>query len=76
MRGVVHGVNVDTSHFTGNYPSHCSIEAVDMARRPAAIACTRCEGAPWTTLLEKSVLRGNGDNFFRSPIAGRGPTCG
>lgn len=21
-------------------------------------------GAPWTTLLEKSVLRGNGDNFF------------
>ena len=29
MRGIVHGVNVDTSHFTGNYPSHCSIEAVD-----------------------------------------------
>src|SRR3990170_8703574 len=28
MRGIVHGVNVDTSHFTGNYPSHGSIEAV------------------------------------------------
>src|SRR6186997_1531023 len=32
MRGIVHGVNVDTSHFTGNYPSHCSIEALDSPR--------------------------------------------
>src|SRR5215210_3623313 len=31
MRGVVYGVNVDTSHFTGNYPSHCSLEALDVA---------------------------------------------
>ena len=63
MRGVVHGVNVDTSHFTGNFPSHCSIEAVDLARglRPSMHAA---DGAPWTTLLEKSVLRGNGDNVF------------
>ena len=29
LRGVVHGVNVDTRFFTGNYPSHCSIEAAD-----------------------------------------------
>jgi allantoicase len=63
MRGVVHGVNVDTSHFTGNYPSHCSIEAVDIAGDPKRpIHAT--EGAPWATLLEKSALRGNGDNFF------------
>ena len=74
MRGVVHGINVDTSHFTGNYPSHCSIEAVDMfthrspkgeggagTLRPSIYAT---EGEPWTTLLEKSALRGNGDNFF------------
>ena len=69
-RGVVHGVNVDTSHFTGNYPSHCSIEAVDMPSgvKPALHAI---EGAPWTTLLEKSALRGNGDNLF--PISDRRP---
>ena len=30
MRGVVHGVNVDTQPFTGNFPSHCSIEALDV----------------------------------------------
>src|SRR6188508_3214456 len=59
MRGVVRGVNVDTSHFTGNYPSHCSIEAVDMpgGLRPSAYAA---DGAPWTTILEKTALRGNG----------------
>ena len=70
MRGSVHGVNVDTSHFTGNYPSHCSIEAVDIAGRlkPSMHAT---EGAPWTTLLEKTMLRGNGDNVFA--IADRRP---
>jgi allantoicase len=62
MRGVVHGVNVDTSHFTGNYPSHCSIDAVDTAslRRSAY----GVDGEPWTELLPQSALRGNGDNFF------------
>lgn len=70
MRGVVHGVNVDTSHFTGNFPSHCSIEAVDMPSgvKPSMHAV---EGAPWTTILEKSVLRGNGENLFA--IADRRP---
>ena len=62
-RGIVHGVNVDTSFFTGNFPSHCSIEALDSPRgvKPSVYAT---EGAPWTTLLEKSELRGNGENLF------------
>src|SRR5436190_15721237 len=63
MPGVVHGVNVDTSHFTGNYPSHASIEAVDM---PAGVkpSLHAVEGPPWTTILEKSELRGNSDNLL------------
>jgi allantoicase len=70
MRGIVHGVNVDTSHFTGNYPSHCSIEAVDM---PAGIkpSLHAVDGAPWTRLLEKTALRGNGENLL--PISDRRP---
>ena len=28
MRGVIRGVNVDTSFFTGNYPAECSIDAL------------------------------------------------
>jgi allantoicase len=63
MRGRIRGLNVDTSHFTGNYPSHCSIDAVDTARPLSRVLCA-AEGAPWTTLLEKSALRGDGDNFF------------
>jgi allantoicase len=56
-------VNVDTSHFTGNFPSHCSIEALDVPGgvKPSLHAV---EGAPWVTILEKSELRGNGDNFI------------
>jgi len=29
MRGRVRGVNIDTSFFTGNFPSHASIDAID-----------------------------------------------
>jgi allantoicase len=63
MRGVVHGVNVDTSHFTGNFPSHCSIEAVDMVRGLKS-SMHAVEGTPWTTILEQTALRGNGDNLL------------
>jgi allantoicase len=70
MRGIVHGVNVDTSHFTGNYPSHCSIEAVDMARGLTS-SMHAVEGPPWTTILEKTALQGNGDNLLA--IADRRP---
>jgi allantoicase len=70
MRGIVHGVNVDTSHFTGNYPSHCSIEAVDMPRGLKA-SLHAVNGEPWATILEKSALRGNGENLLA--IADRRP---
>jgi len=73
MRGVVRGFNVDTSHFTGNYPSHCSIDAIDSARVPAPYVC-EAEGAPWFTLVPKSPLRANGDNFLAvGPIGPLGP---
>jgi allantoicase len=63
MRGIVHGVNVDTRHFTGNYPSHCSIDAID-ATEPLSPAMHAVEGAPWSPLLPQSPLGGNGDNLF------------
>jgi allantoicase len=63
LRGVVHGVNVDTRHFTGNYPSHCSIDALDASGRVKA-AAYGLEGAPWTTILPTSELHGDGDNLL------------
>ena len=41
MRGVVRGVNVDTSFFTGNFPSHCSIDAIDATPKLAAVFVAR-----------------------------------
>jgi allantoicase len=63
MRGVIRGVNVDTSYFTGNFPSHCSIDAIDSGRTLSAAVCA-AEGAPWTTLLQRTELRGNAENIF------------
>jgi allantoicase len=51
LRGLIQGINVDTSFFTGNYPSHASLEARDG------------KGA-WVEILPKSELKGNGDNLF------------
>jgi allantoicase len=63
MRGRVRGVNVDTSFFTGNFPSHASIDAIDApgALRPAVL---KASGAPWTPILNKVALEGNHANLF------------
>src|SRR5690242_1676664 len=50
MRGRLHGVDVDTSFFVGNNPSHCSIDALD-SRRAVSEAIASREGPPWTTVL-------------------------
>jgi allantoicase len=62
MRGQICGINVDTSHFTGNYPSHCSLEGIDSPRAPTPSICAA--DTPWVSLLPTSPLRGNGNNFF------------
>jgi allantoicase len=71
IRGAIRGVNVDTRFFTGNYPSHCSIEAIDAHRGqslPAGAIPRRAarepEAGPWTTILSKVALRGDSENLF------------
>ena len=63
MRGVIRGVNVNTAFFTGNYPTHCSIDGLDASHAITRTAAAR-EGAPWTTILPKTALRGDSDNFI------------
>lgn len=68
MRGRIRGVDVDTSFFTGNYPSHCSIDAVDAAPSGSKPAGTlkkkNYDALPWTTILDKTELRGDSHNFL------------
>lgn len=63
MRGRVRGVDVDTSYFTGNHPSHCSLDALDTTRAVTRLL-TGAGGAPWTEILPRSALRGDTHNYF------------
>jgi len=57
--GVLHGVDIDTSFFTGNFPPHAAIEA-----------CVSEDNVPaggWTEILEKTELRGDAHHYL--PIA-------
>jgi allantoicase len=59
--GVVRAVVVDTSHFTGNFPSEASIEALRVTGHPTV---EELRAAEWTTLVERSALRGDTANVF------------
>ncbi|MBV9880177.1 MAG: allantoicase [Gemmatirosa sp.] len=69
MPGVVRGVVIDTSWFTGNYPEHASLDAVALDGTPGADVLTS-DAVAWTPLLPRSPLRGNAPNAF--PIDGAG----
>ncbi len=60
-RGTLRGVDVDTSHFLGNYPEHCSIEACDL---PVGASLRKLEAASWTEILPKSPLKGGTHNLL------------
>jgi allantoicase len=63
MRGRIRGVDVDTSYFTGNFPSHCSIEALDTTRAVTKQVAT-VEGGPWSLILARTPLRGDSHNYL------------
>jgi allantoicase len=62
MRGVIRGVNVDTSFFTGNYPAECSIDALD-ARGAVTKKLAATSGSPWVTILDRTALEGDRSNL-------------
>ena len=64
MRGQVRGLNVNTAFFTGNFPTHCSVDALDTTRAVGPTLSARV-GAPWVELVPKTALRGDSDNFIR-----------
>lgn len=63
VRGRITGFDVDTSHFTGNYPPACRIEAASCAGEPDA--ATR-----WTELLPMSPLGPSAHHYFPCLDAG------
>ncbi|MCW3818789.1 allantoicase [Micromonospora sp. DR5-3] len=59
--GILCGVVIDTSWFTGNYPPYASVEGASIGGYPSP---EELEKADWTPLVAKSELRGDADNFF------------
>lgn len=55
--GVIRGVDIDTSFFTGNYPPHASIEACHESDRPG-------KQTQWQELLPKTALQGNSHHYL------------
>ena len=61
LAGEIHGVNVDTSFFTGNFPEYVSIEGIEM---PSNDSEQDLEGIKWVDLLEKAPVHGGSQNYF------------
>ena len=66
LPGAVHGIVVDTSHFKGNFPEHCEIEACAVDGDPG-LSQLEDTATKWKSLLPKSPLSGDARNPF--PIA-------
>ena len=63
LPGILRGVVVDTSHFRGNHPEHCSLDACAMEGRPDIEKLTGAE-TPWIEVLSKAALQGDSQNRF------------
>ncbi|SUE31941.1 allantoicase [Nocardia farcinica] len=67
--GVIHGVVVDTSWFTGNYPPAISLSALAIdGYPPAADIAARTD---WVPLLDRVPVRGDARNPFPIPSRDR-----
>jgi allantoicase len=61
LPGVVHGVVVDTAHFTGNYPPFASVEACCADDYPSPAELSEMD---WDTLVPRSAIKGDTRNVF------------
>ncbi|MEV6343960.1 allantoicase [Actinoplanes sp. NPDC051851] len=59
--GVIHGVDVDTAFFTGNFPPYASVEAVALPGYPGP---DELAGADWVEILPRSPLKGDSANLY------------
>ena len=63
LPGLIHGVVVDTSHFKGNYPESCSLEATAIQGLPTTEQLMS-DLLEWTEVRPQSNLNGDSLNPF------------
>jgi allantoicase len=59
--GIIRGVVVDTSFFTGNYPPEISVEAAGVEGYPSP---AELDGSSWATIVPRSPVKGDARNAF------------
>jgi allantoicase len=62
--GMIHVVDVETTHFKGNFPESCSIESCVM---PGATTHYDLQRATWQTAVDRTALRGDAHNLLQVP---------
>jgi allantoicase len=70
LPGRIRGVLVDTSHFKGNYPEQCSIDAAAVEGQPGLEHLLSSE-VRWSEVLPVSQLNGDSQNLFPVETEGR-----
>lgn len=63
-RGTIEEVVVDTTHFKGNFPESCRLEACDLPTLEPGVVPD--EGAPWREVLPRTKLRADTPHRFRA----------
>jgi allantoicase len=59
--GAVRGVDVDTTHFKGNFPAACALEVSDA---PGVLSADDAGSAEWIEILPRTALTGDHHNLF------------
>ncbi|HEX8709173.1 MAG TPA: allantoicase [Pyrinomonadaceae bacterium] len=65
-RGELRRVEVDTSHFKGNFPESCSLEACDADGK--AVDQTTIPSLPWKEVLPRTKLLAHTRHFFEEEL--------
>ncbi|HEY0101675.1 MAG TPA: allantoicase [Pyrinomonadaceae bacterium] len=65
-RGRLHQVEVDTSHFKGNYPESCSLEGCDAGG--AVGNAGALDGYAWTEILPRTKLQAHTRHHFTNEL--------
>src|SRR6476661_9170174 len=63
LPGIIRGLVVDTTHFKGNFPEACSVEACEAAGHPDAAALAGGQTS-WTEIVPRTALGGDRENDF------------
>ena len=62
MPGTIHRVELDTTHFKGNYPDSCSLDAADSGKQ--TVNASNPQALFWREVLPQTKLKANSRHIF------------